>query len=155
MRGPASVGRAFVRTLVLAALVGAARGTGAQSLSVSGSPPTLKIQAATAGLAPNSVSNATTTYTIAIPSGAARKITAQLNSAMPAGVTLTASLAAPAGATSAGAVALDATARTVVNNIPHVGATTRSITYVLSATAAAGVVTVRSRTVTFTIALAP
>jgi hypothetical protein len=149
------MGRAAMRTLVLAAFVGAARGTGAQSLSVSGSPPTLKVQTATAGLAPNSVTNATTTYTIAIPSGAARKITAQLNSAMPAGVTLTATFAAPAGATSSGAVALTATAQTVVNNIPHVGSTTRSITYVLSATAAAGVVTVRSCTLTLTIALAP
>jgi hypothetical protein len=155
MRGPVSVGRAILRTVVLAAIAGSAHRAGAQSLSVSGSPPTLKIRSATAGLAPNAVTNATTTYTIAIPSGALRKITARLNSAMPAGVTLTAALAAPPGATSSGAVALDATARTVVNNIPNMGATTRSITYVLTATAAAGVVTVRSRTVTFTVALAP
>jgi hypothetical protein len=144
-----------MRTLVLAGFFGMARGASAQSLTVSGSPPTLRIQTATAGLAPNSVTNATTTYTISIPSGAPRKITARLNSAMPAGVTLTATLAAPAGATSSGPVALDATARTVVNNIPNTGATTRSITYRLSATAAAGVITVRSRTVTFTVALAP
>jgi hypothetical protein len=70
-------------------------------------------------------------------------------------MTLTVTMTAPTGATSMGAVTLDATARDLVGNITNTANETEQITYVLSATAAAGVVTAQSRTVTFTIASWP
>jgi hypothetical protein len=70
---------------------------------------------------------------------------------MPPGVTLTVNLTAPTGATSNGAVTLDATARDLVGNITNLIASTQTLTYVLSATPAAGVVLPSSRIVTFTL----
>ncbi len=65
-------------------------------LSVSGNPGTLTISAATAGSAPNSVSDATTTYSITT-NESTRKITAAIDVAMPSGTTLTANLVPPVG----------------------------------------------------------
>jgi hypothetical protein len=125
----------------------------AQTITVSGNPPTLKITAAVAGSEPTSVSNNTTTYTVVTPNPANRtyKITAQLNALMPANVTLTATLAAPTGGTSVGPVALDLTARDMVTGIPKSTNATQSITYQLSATVLAGVVPSTNRIVTLTV----
>lgn len=125
----------------------------ANTITVSGSPAAMTIMTAAApGSAPTSVTNTVTTYTVkAKKATLPQKITAQLNSVMPAGVTLTLSLVAPTGATSDGVVTLDATAREVVGNITNTTNQTRSITYVLSATVLAGVITTQSRTVTFTL----
>lgn len=125
----------------------------AQSLTVSGSPAAMKITAATAGLPPNPATNALTTYTVkARRTTSPLKITAQLNSVMPPGMTLTINLVAPsAPATSNGTVTLDNTARQLVGDITNTTNQTKSITYTLSATAAAGVVTSRTRIVTFTL----
>jgi hypothetical protein len=125
----------------------------AQTMIVSGNPGALRISSAIAGSQPVAVSNAATTYTLIIFGGASRryKITARLNTAMPQDVTLTANLAAPPGGTSLGPVALDATARDVVTNIPGNTIVSRGITYQLSALVTAGVVTSRTRTVTFTV----
>ncbi len=131
---------------------------GAQTISVSGNPGLLRISAAVAGSQPTAVTNATTTYTVTTPGGGGNPtflVTMRLNANTPAGVTLTATLAAPSGATSAGAVALDVTARNVVTGIRKNSTSTQSITYTLSATAAAGVVAYSSRTVTLTVAQAP
>ena len=138
---------------LLALLTGASNV--AAQLSVSGSPPLLRISAAAAGSQPTSVTNSTTTYTITAITLFALKVTGQLNAAMPTGMTLTATLAAPPGATSAGAVQLDATARDLVTNIVLLSIATRSITYQLKATPAAGVVPTQSRTVTLTLTAAP
>lgn len=131
-------------------------GARAQSVSVSGNPGLLRVSTAIAGSEPLSVSNATTTYTVTTGNpNRPHRITARLSVPMPVGVTLTASLAAPPGATSLGPVALDATDRDVVLDIPRRTDATQSITYMLSATVAAGVVPTSSRTVTFTIVQQP
>lgn len=139
--------RRFWRTVAVAGLAIGAREAGAQ-ISVSGSPATMKVTAAVAGAAPTAVSNASTTYSLASNPAGHFTITAHLNSAMPAGVTLTITLAANRGS-SAGAVTLSTVAQNVVTGI-----TAREfgqvITYNLSATAAAGVVPLQTRTVTLT-----
>src|SRR4051794_19253957 len=124
-------GRMFAAGLVACI----ARPARSQSLTVSGSPAAMKITAATAGAAPTAVSNALTTYSTRTTNGAGpKKITAQLNSNMPAGVTLTINLAAVTGSVAVGAVSLDNTARTVLNNITTTTVRTGAITYTLSAT---------------------
>ncbi|MCC4114223.1 hypothetical protein LLG90_02545 [Aromatoleum toluclasticum] len=124
--------------------------TAINELSVSGNPGALTISAATAGSAPTSVSDATTTYAITT-NQSTRKITAAINTAMPNYVTLKANLAAPTGATSAGAVTLGTVAVDAVTGISTLNESAKTITYSLEATAAAGVVTSASKTVTFTI----
>jgi hypothetical protein len=129
----------------------------AQTLSVSGSPGNLVINTAIAGQPPTSDNDATTTYTVKVANrNSPMKITGRLNAAMPPGVTLTISMAAPGGgALSNGTVTLDATARDLVGDIVNTNAQTRSITYTLSATPAAGVVPPQSRTVTLTLTAWP
>lgn len=124
--------------------------TAINELSVSGDPAALTVSTATAGSAPNSVSDASTTYAITT-NETSRKITGAINTAMPAGVTLSANLAAPTGATSAGAVALTGTAQDLVTGISTLNESGKTITYSLSATSAAGVVPSATKTVTLTI----
>jgi hypothetical protein len=144
-----------------AALVGGllalgAIGARAQTLTVSGSPALMRVNTAVAGLPPTSVTSGATTYNIAAKKKTTPlKVTGRLSAAMPPGVTLTVTLTAPTGATSNGAVTLDATTRDLVGNITNTAVEIESITYTLSATAAAGVVTAQSRTVTFTLVAWP
>jgi hypothetical protein len=71
---------------------------------------------------------------------------------MPAGLTLTANLAAPsASGSSAGAQALSTTAVDLVTGITKLAEGGLSVGYSLTATAAAGVVSSTTRTVTYTI----
>ena len=143
-------------SIALATLLLPLEGARAQTLSIPGNPGLLRVTTAIAGSEPVSVSNATTTYTVTTGNpNRLHRITARLSVPMPAGVTLTASLAAPPGATSLGPIALDATDRDVVLDIPRRTDATQGITYVLSATVAAGVVPTSSRTVTFTIVQQP
>ena len=129
---------------------------GAQTLSVSGSPGNLVINTAIAGQPPTSDNDATTTYTVkGLNKNSPLKITGRLNAAMPPGMTLTINMAPPGGAVSNGTVTLDATTRDLVGDITNSNAQTRSITYTLSATPAAGVVPPQSRTVTLTITAWP
>jgi hypothetical protein len=128
----------------------------AQTFSVSGSPGSLVINTSIAGQPPTSDNDATSTYTVKAQNrNKPLKIMARLNAAMPPGVTLTIELQAPTGGVSAGPVTLDATDRELVGSIDNTNAQTRSITYTLSATPAAGVVTPQSRTVTFTLTAWP
>jgi hypothetical protein len=122
-------------------------------LTVSGSPLAMKITTATAGFPPNSATDATTTYTVKAKfTTSPLKILASLSSIMPPGMTLTVFLVAPsAPATSNGAVTLSTSQLQVVGNITTTVLETNTITYTLSATAAAGVVTVQSTVVTFTL----
>ena len=154
MTATATAARAIRRAALLVALALWSREARAQYFSVSGSPATMRISTATAGLALNAVTDASTKYTILEFSGGHHEITAQINTAMPAGVTLTVALAAPSGATSTGPVALGVAAQPVVTNISTAFAS-NTITYTLSATPAAGVVPVQSRTVTFTVVATP
>lgn len=111
--------------------------------------PTLTINSATAGSAPTA---ATASASYAITTNETnRKITAQINSAMPTGVTLSVSLAAPSGATSAGSVVLGTTAADVVTAISTVEGSALTVTYTLQATSAAGVVPAGTRDVTYTL----
>jgi hypothetical protein len=124
----------------------------AQSLTVSGSPGLLRVNAAVAGNAPTAVSNNSTSYTTRTTGGSgAKKITARLSSNMPAGTTLTITMAATTGATSLGAITLNTTTQDVVQNITNTTNQTRAITYNLTATAAAGVINSTPRTVTLTL----
>lgn len=119
-------------------------------MSVSGNPGALTINAATAGSAPTSVSDASTTWAITT-NQTGTKVTAAIDQAMPANVTLRVSLAAPTGATSAGAVALGPSGADLVTGITQLSESGKVITYTLSATAAADVVANASRTVTYTV----
>ena len=74
---------------------------------------------------------------------------------MPAGTALEITLTPPAGTTGAGTVTLTTVAQSVVSNITSNKVATNPITYQLTATPAAGVVTSQSRTVTFTVAAFP
>ena len=128
----------------------------AQTVNVSGNPGLLRISTAIAGSQPIAVSNSATTYTVTTGNpNRPHKIMARLSAPMPVGVTLTASLAAPPGATSLGPIALDAIDRDVVLDIPRRTNATQAITYMLSATVAAGVIPNSSRTVTLTIVQQP
>lgn len=119
-------------------------------ISISGSPSALAVSTSTAGAAPNSVSDSSTRYAITT-NGSNRKITAELDQAMPAGVTLKVNLAAPTGASSAGPVVLETTAADVVTGITGLNQRAKGITYELSATPAAGTVGSQQRVITFTV----
>jgi len=124
--------------------------TAINELTVSAPTVSLTVNAATAGSAPTSATDASTSYAITT-NESARKITGSINTNMPAGVTLSASLAAPTGGTSGGALALSTTAVDLVTGIATLNETGKTITYSLAATAAAGVVTSASKTVTLTV----
>lgn len=119
-------------------------------ISVSGNPGALTVSAATAGSEPDQVTEATTTYNIT-SNGTGKKITGAIDTAMPSGVTLVINLAAPTGATSAGDVTLGTTAGDLVTVITQKAESAKTITYKLSATVAAGVVTSAQKTVTLTV----
>jgi len=122
-------------------------------ITVSGDPAALIINAATAGAEPDAVTDATTTYAIT-NNVLNKKITGDLDSAMPANVTLTIALVACDTAVSAGTVDLtDGNAHDLVTSIDLVAdAAGNTITYTLDATVAAGVLASDTRTVTLTIA---
>lgn len=120
-------------------------------IALSGNPGSLVVNAATAGSAPTEVTDATTTYAITT-NGTSKKITAKIDTAMPEGVTLAINLAAPTGGTSAGDVNLTNADQDVVTGISTLNESGKTITYKLSATAAAGVVAPAQKTVTLTVA---
>ncbi|HXD22471.1 MAG TPA: hypothetical protein VN613_03865 [Gemmatimonadaceae bacterium] len=124
-------------------------------LTVSGTPAELTVGAATAGAAPDAVSNSSTSYKITpLPAGN-YALTAAIDSPMPAGVTLTVTLAADGTASSSGPVALTTTPNNVVTGITKKTTGNLPITYTVTATPAAGVVPVQTRVVTFTIVSTP
>ena len=126
--------------------------TAINEISVSGNPGALTVSAATAGSQPDAVSDNTTSWAITTNAGTdAKKLTAAIDSDMPAGVTLTVNVAAPSGGTSMGAVTLSSVAGDVVTAIDSVAESGLGITYGLSATVSAGVVTAANKTVTFTL----
>jgi hypothetical protein len=152
----------FAATLAIAVSVFAARDASAQTatqtvsyevtavdqISVAGSP-SLVINTATAGSA---LTSATANGTYAVTTnGTGRKITASIDSNMPAGLTLSVSLGAPTGATSTGAQTLSTTAQDVVTGITTLNESGLSISYGLSASVTAGAVAAANKTVTYTI----
>ena len=117
-------------------------------IAVTGTP-SLVINTAVAGSAPTSATSSGSTWAVTTNQTGA-KITASINTNMPAGVTLSATLGAPAGATSAGAKSLTTSAVDMVTGITKQAASGLTIGYQLDATAAAGVQS-GTRTVTYTI----
>ena len=112
--------------------------------------PSLTITTATAGSAPTSVTDATSSWAVTTNQTGA-KITASIASNMPTGLTLSSSLVAPAAATSAGFLSLSTTAVDLVTGITKLAQGALGVSYQLDATAAAGVVASATRLVTYTI----
>ena len=122
--------------------------TAINQISFAGSP-SLVINTATAGNDPTSANDATATWAVTTNQSNA-KITASINSAMPAGLTLSVALGAPAGSTAIGS-SLGTTAVDLVTGITKLAQNALAVTYTLDATPAAGVVASTTRTVTYTI----
>jgi hypothetical protein len=132
----------------------AGQGVGVQvdpinEISVSGSPGNLVINTATAGQQPVDASDNSTTYDITT-NETNKKITAELDVAMPANTSLTVTLGAPTGASSS-QVTLTETAQDAVTGISTLAETGLGIGYVMSADVTAGTFALDSKTVTFTI----
>lgn len=119
-------------------------------ISVSGNPPLLSVNTATAGYAPASATVAGTSYAVTT-NEAGKKIVAALDRAMPPYVDLAIALAAPAGATSAGTVTLSTSGVDAVVGLGQVSQAGMTITYTLTAAPQAGTVPQDTRTVTLTI----
>jgi hypothetical protein len=118
-------------------------------LAVSGNSITLAINDGTAGTsALTAVSDNATSYSLV--NNKIQKITAGLNSNMPANTSLVINLADGNGS-SQGDVTLTSGAQTVVDNIARGAMSGGTITYTLNADATAGVITSTSRTVTLTL----
>ena len=113
--------------------------------------PSLTITTATAGSNPTSVSDAVTATWAVTTNQTGAKITGSIASALPAGITLSVNLANPTGATSAGSTALGTTAVDLVTGITKLAQGSLGVTYTLSATAAAGVLSSTTKVVTYTI----
>ena len=129
---------------------------GAQSLTISANPPAMIISTAVAGSDPTSVTNATTTYTTKTNNALNKlKITGRLTAIMPAGMSLAINLTPVASGVSNGSVVLSTVAQDLMGPITNTANQTKTITYTLSATAAAGVVASTTRTVTLTLAAWP
>jgi len=154
----------LVATLVIVSAVAALPATTAEQtlsyqveaineIAVSASPVSLIINTAGAGSEPSSVMDATTTYAITTNGGInSRKITAQLDSDMPAGLTLCITLAPPTGADAMiSDVVLSMTPADVVGCINSVAQSELTITYTLSTNVAVGVVNPATRTITLII----
>jgi hypothetical protein len=120
-------------------------------ISTSGNPGALIVSAATAGSQPTAVTDATTTYAITT-NGSAKRITGVLSTVMDTGLSLKVTVTAPSTGTSAGQVTLTASAQSLVTAIGAVAQSGIAISYEFSATAAAGVVSSATKTVTLTVA---
>lgn len=111
--------------------------------------PSLVVNTATAGSNPTSASDASSSWAVTTNQSGA-KVTASINTNMPAGLTLSVVLVAPAGSTSIGSP-LSTTAADLVTGITKLAQGALGVTYTLDATPAAGVVSSTTRTVTYTI----
>jgi hypothetical protein len=121
------------------ALIAAAQSLPAQPNSITLTAlGTLTISVATPGGQPASSSSAGT-YSVHASSGRV-KVTAQLDTPMPAGVTLTLSLAAPAGSVGLGPTVLTTSSQNVVRFIPIGDYNGLSVSLQLSSSVTAGVV---------------
>ena len=120
-------------------------------ISVTGAP-SLTIVAPAAGSPLADAVDSTSTYAITT-NGSGLKITGSLDAAMPTGLTLKINLTAPSVGASAGDVTFTAaTAVDLVTGITQVAESNLGITYTMSATLAAVVVSNGTKIVTLTIA---
>jgi hypothetical protein len=118
-------------------------------LNVDDASVTLTISTATAGQQPDSAT-ASTTYDITT-NETTKKLTAALDTDMPAGLTLRANVTAPTGGTGSGWTALSSTAADVVTAISKVAEPNLAWNFSLNATVSAGVVAAASKTCTLTL----
>jgi hypothetical protein len=118
-------------------------------MTLSGDPQVLIIRSAIAGFSPDPAQDGGTVYSIEVAETS--DIVAQLDGAMPPGVTLRISLETPTGATGTGTVSLSTAPQALVRSIPPGTYTALGIVYELSATVAAGVVSLDARQVVFTV----
>jgi hypothetical protein len=149
-------------TVLILLLTGAALGADVSShvmtfnfqaineLEITGAP-NLTIDSATAGEQPQEITDSSSIFAITT-NGTNKRITASIDTAMPAYVTLKINVAAPSGSgTSQGDVTLVTSSSNVVTGISPVADSSPAITYKLSATVEAGVLSTDTRTVTFTL----
>jgi len=120
-------------------------------IALTGERPTLTIGTATAGEAPAAVTADGGAYAITT-NGSDRKITASIAKALPPGVTLSVAMDAPAGGTSLGWQALSAAPAELVTGITRIAQSGIPVRYRLAATLDAGILSVKTETVTLTIA---
>jgi hypothetical protein len=119
-------------------------------ISIAGSP-NLNISSAVAGQDPFDATDSSSTCAITT-NDIDKRITASIDIAMPAFVTLKVYVVAPPGSgISQGYVPLTPSASDVVTGISQVADNSMTITYKLSATVGAGVLSTDTRTVTFTL----
>jgi len=119
-------------------------------IEVTGSP-ILTVASAVAGEQPQEATDSSSTCAITT-NGTNKRITAIIDTAMPAHVTLKVGVTAPSGSgISQGYVTLTTSASNVVTGISHVADSNPTITYKLSATVQAGMLSTDTRTVTFTL----
>lgn len=119
-------------------------------IGVSGDPGKLTVVAPAAGEAAADAVDASTTWAVST-NGSNRKVTGEIDTAMPTDVTLSVQLAAPTGGTSAGSLALSIAAVDLVTGITTLEESGLAVTYTLSAEATAGAVTETARQVTYTV----
>jgi len=125
--------------------------TDINAISVSGDPETLIINTAEAGYLPYAATDNTTTYSITT-NGATKKITAKIDSDMPAGLDLKVYLNAPSvSGASAGGGSLTTAELDVVTGISPVVASGIAIRYELHPVSTTLAPTSGTRTVTFTL----
>lgn len=136
---------AVVVLTVQLACSGAAEG---QTMTVSGNPQALVISTAAAGMGPDPVEDQGTTYTLS--GGTAMRIEGHIDAPLPAGVALWVRLEPPTGAAGSGWVQMSTTPQVLVNAILPGVYSALGISYRLTATVQAGVVSLDSRVVTFT-----
>ena len=103
------------------------------------------------GLVPDSDA---TTYSVTNTAGT-KKLLGRLSSAMPSNTTFAVQLAAPIGATSSGPVTLTASDQNLVTGIGVVSDSGLSMTFTLSATVNAALVSAGTRTFMLTLVTAP
>jgi hypothetical protein len=146
---------AIILLLVTGLLPFGSRPAAAQlTLTTAGTPASMIVTTAVAGSQPLPITVGGTTLRIVAKCGGQcfNHVTAELNTPMPANTTLSVALSAPPfPETTAGTVVLSTTPQSVINNLKQETGATVNITYVFTATAAAGVVPSQTRTVTFTL----
>ncbi len=119
-------------------------------ISVSGDPTPLSASLASAGSDPSDVTEESTFYSLTT-NGCSEKVVVCINAPMPTGTGLCVTVTAPNGATSVGCIDLDGSNQNVVTGITQVSQSNLQISYILQTTAAAGIITSTTRTVTFTL----
>ena len=136
------------------ALVLCASPVAAQTIATTGTPDPLAITTAGPGQAPNAAIGSGGTYSVVV-TAANQKVTAQIDTPMPAGTTLRITLTAPSGAVSMGAVSLDTSPKDIVVGMQVGTFDHLAISYRLESTVNSGVVTPTSRSVTLKIVAGP